>query len=286
MEPNDDIFDSANNVKANFEEIYNLADPRRYYRTLGPLDYSIPTIAKPVFRKIIDAIGKPRVKIVDVGCSYGVNAAMIRYNLDFTDLVERYDATTREVGPDIASVAATIIDDAAFYKDAAVSLDAHFTGVDVAREAAGYAKAVGLLDETVIANLETGGLGDKDAAAVADADLIITTGAVGYVTETTFARLLDAVDGPPPWVAAFSLRQFPFDPIAASLAERGLQTERLENRLFRQRRFRDETERAGAIEAVESLGLDPAGIEATGSYFARFSLAKPPGAPSLATLGL
>jgi len=43
MAPKDDIFDSANEAKANFDDIYNLPDPRRYYRTLGALDYRIPT---------------------------------------------------------------------------------------------------------------------------------------------------------------------------------------------------------------------------------------------------
>ncbi|MEZ5914557.1 MAG: hypothetical protein R3C42_02870 [Parvularculaceae bacterium] len=130
--------------------------------------------------------------------------------------------------------------------------------------------------------LETAPLSRKGRAAIAQADLIITTGAVGYVTEKTFSRLIDAVEGPAPWVAAFTLRQFPFDAIAEELTRYGLETEKLEGRFFPQRRFMDADEKAGAVAAVEALGLDPDGLEADGEYFAEFHLAKPGAAPKLA----
>lgn len=282
MEPIADIFESANDAKANFDEIYNLPDPRRYYRTLGALDYRIPTEARPIFRKVMKAIGRDCLNIVDIGCSYGVNAALIQYDLEFSDLAARYDASGLKSEP----VADLIADDAAFFREAEKTVNAAFTGVDIADKAAGYAKAVGLIEEAVVANLESDPLSEDAAAAVANADLIITTGAVGYVTERTFSRIIDAVDGSPPWVAAFSLRQFPFDTIAEELRGFGLTTEKLEGRHFPQRRFRDAEEAAGAIAAVEALDLDPTGLEAEGEYFAEFHLARPKGAPGLAELGI
>jgi len=282
MEPMEDIYDSANGTKANFDQIYNLPDPRRYYRTLGALDYRIPTEARPVFRKIIKAMEREKLNIVDIGCSYGVNAAVIQYDLDFSDLAARY----REPDMKAESVAEAIVDDAAFFDSADKWADATFTGVDVAKEAAGYAKAVGLIDDAIVANLEEAPLDDEARAAISGADLVITTGAVGYVTERTFSRILDAVEGPPPLVAAFTLRQFPFDAIAEELKGFKLETEKLDGRFFPQRRFRDEEEAAGAIAAVEALGLDPAGLEAKGEYFAEFYLARPKGSPKLADLRL
>lgn len=282
MEPANDIFDSGNEAKANFDRIYNQPDPRAYYRTLGALDYRIPTEARPIFRKVMEAIGRDTLSVVDIGCSYGVNAALIQFDLDFADLVARYRAPEMKS----ESVAETIFDDAAFYVGAERKVDAKFTGVDVAKEAAGYAKAVGLIDEAIVENLEEQPLSDAAAAALADADLIITTGAVGYVTERTFTRIIDAVEGTPPWVAAFSLRQFPFDAIAEELKSFGLATEKLEGRHFPQRRFRDAEEQAGAVAAIEALGLDPTGLETAGRYFAEFHLAKPTTAPPLAELRL
>ncbi|MCB2097651.1 MAG: hypothetical protein AB7F91_11480 [Parvularculaceae bacterium] len=282
MAPNDDIFDSANEAKANFDDIYNLPDPRRYYRTLGALDYRIPTEARPIFRRVMKAMGKDNLSVLDIGCSYGVNAALIQYDLEFSDLVARY--RRQEMREE--SVAEAIFDDAAFFADRRKAVEATFTGMDVAAEAAGYARAVGLIDDAIVENLEAAPMTDDARAAVADVDLIITTGAVGYVTEKTFNRLIDAVEGPPPWIAAFSLRQFPFDAIAEELTGFGLETEKLDDRCFPQRRFRDEEEAAGALAAVEALGLDPAGLEADGEYFAEFYLAKPRSAPQLADLRL
>jgi hypothetical protein len=282
MEPIEDIYDSANEAKANFNEIYNLPDPRRYYRTLGALDYRIPTEARPIFRKIIQAMDRENLNVVDIGCSYGVNAAVIQHDLDFSDLAARY----RDPDMRTESVAEAIVDDAAFFERARKWADVNFTGVDVAKEAAGYAKAVGLIDEAIVANLEETPLDDQARNAISNADLVITTGAVGYVTERTFSRINGAVDGPPPWVAAFSLRQFPFDAIAEELKGFELETEKLEGRFFPQRRFRDAEEAAGAIAAVEALGLDPSGLESEGEYFAEFYLARPKRSPRLADLRL
>lgn len=276
MDPVQDIYDAANEAKANFDAIYNLPDPRRYYRTLGALDYRIPTEAKPVFRSVMEAMERDHLHVVDIGCSYGVNAAVIQYDIDFADLVGRYRS------PQVAkrSVAEAIFDDAAYFIDADKRVEATFTGVDVAQEAVGYAKAVGLLDNTIVQNLEERPLSPDAAALISDADLIITTGAVGYVTERTFSRILDAVDGEPPWIAAFTLRQFPFDAIAAEITGFGLTAEKLQDRSFPQRRFRDAEEQAGAIAAVEALGLDPTGLEASGGYYADFYLATPARAPA------
>ena len=106
------------------------------------------------------------------------------------------------------------------------------------------------------------------------------------MTDQTFVKLVAAAEGRPPSVAAFSLRQFPFDQIAESLKRFGLETEKLEGRYFPQRRFSSDEEMNGALAAVEALGLDPAGLEAEGLYFAEFYYAAPPSAPRLAYIGL
>lgn len=278
------LFDCANEAKASFDDVYNAPDPRGYYRELGALDYRIPTEAKPVFRRVMRAMGRDPLKVVDIGCSYGVNAALLRYDMTFADLVEKYGDRSM----DRRSVAEVICEDAHEFAEMPEVFDASFVGLDVAREAAGYAQAVGLIDEAIVENLEARPTSDRAKAALADADLVITTGAVGYVTERTFARVLDAVGDRRPWVAAFSLRQFPFDSIADELKSFDLETEHLAGRHFVQRTFRDAAEEEGAIEAVRAAGCDPEGLETTGSYFADFYLCRPKGAGGvkLADMGL
>ncbi len=268
-----DVYDCANQAKANFEDIYNAPDPRAYYARLNALDYQITTNAKPVFQKIMAAMGKQRpMKIVDVGCSYGVNAAMLRYDLTFNDLAQHYAHERFEQD----SVAETVMRDASVYADLKHAIGAQFVGLDVAGEAAGYADAVGLLDDAVVENLEIDEMSGQASAIMSDADLIITTGAVGYVGEETFGKIAEAADRPP-WVAAFVLRQFPFNEIAGRLAGHGLVTEKLPDRTFLQRRFRDRDEQEGAIEAVRAAGCDPEGVETEGYFHAELYLARPAG---------
>jgi hypothetical protein len=282
MEPVDELFEAANAAKVNFDDVYNLPDPRRYYRTLGALDYRIPSEARPIFDAVIDAIEPSVPTVIDVGCSYGVNAAMIKYGLDFAKLVARYRASS--VNGD--SVAETIFSDAAFFADMPIVRDARFVGVDVAAEAAGYGKAVGLLDEAATENLEVAPPSPRAASVFEGADLIITTGAVGYVTEQTFEAIMEASKGTPSCVAAFTLRQFPFDRIAERLSDFGLETEKLEGRYFPQRNFADAEERAGALSALDALGVDPKRLESEGRYFAEFYLASPRNGPKLSDLAL
>ena len=89
--------------KANFDDIYDQPDPRAYFRTLAPLDYQIPQQARPVIERVHAAAGADRT-ILDVCCSYGINAALLRFDLDIADLAARYtDAGLDAVPPPNAS---------------------------------------------------------------------------------------------------------------------------------------------------------------------------------------
>ena len=86
-------FVSINESKANFDEIYVQDDPRSYFSVLGSLDYMIPDVAEPIVRQVLAAfIGRHRRRpiVLDVGCSYGINAAVHRFPLTFSALRSRY----------------------------------------------------------------------------------------------------------------------------------------------------------------------------------------------------
>src|SRR5215217_5053080 len=69
--------------KASFDLIYDLDDPREYFKTLGTLDYQIPQHGQRLFYALIEArrnghsngAGEAPLKVVDICCSYGINAA-------------------------------------------------------------------------------------------------------------------------------------------------------------------------------------------------------------------
>ena len=88
------------------DHIYDNPDPREYFRELGNLDYTLPGVAKHPFRVLISHLQRSRddaINILDLGCSYGVNAALLKHDLSMTDLYSRWgqdrfeDATAEEV---------------------------------------------------------------------------------------------------------------------------------------------------------------------------------------------
>ena len=99
-------YDDANAGKADFEWTYNRLDPRAYFDVLGALDYAIPERAAPVFLRVFDAYATAHrhdtLTAIDLGCSYGINAAILKYGRKMSDLCDHYlsfgeDATSRDI---------------------------------------------------------------------------------------------------------------------------------------------------------------------------------------------
>ena len=269
---------TVNENKASFDDIYDQADPRAYCDTLGALDYVIPQAAHPVFERVLQAQPTTPAAVLDVGCSYGLNAALLRCDLSMQDLYDHYRADEVErLSPD--ELAAS---DRTFYDEHRRTTSPRLLGLDVAGQALSYAESVGLLDDSWAEDLEHSEPSAGLAAGIADVGLITATGCVGYVTDKTFRRLLEAApDDAPPWVAAFVLRMFGYDDIAAVLAEHGLVTEQLAGVTFKQRRFASAHEQDAATAAVLDRGLDPAGKEEDGWFHADFFLSRPVGEAGL-----
>jgi hypothetical protein len=264
--------DSTGKIVLN--HIYNDPDPRPYFSTLMGLEYMIPGQAESVFRRVIDAhrtqTGQDGVNLLDIGCSYGVNAAILKHGLSMGELYARY------AGEAAASLDRDelIAQDQIFYANHMVDADLDITGVDVADNAVSYAVESRMLDGGVAADLETGPVPRSAFDAVAGADLVISTGCIGYVGEPTVVKIVDADDAHSPWMAHFVLRMFPYEPFETLLAERGYVTETLPA-TFRQRRFASAEERAQVLDNLADLGIDPAGRESEGWYHAEFHLSRP-----------
>ena len=87
----DNTFEDINEAKANMDHIYDQADPRAYFRELKKLGYAIPGVAKPIFQQLIAHLQDRQeraVRVLDLGCSYGVNAALLKHDLSMPDLYD------------------------------------------------------------------------------------------------------------------------------------------------------------------------------------------------------
>lgn len=263
-----DGFSEINRSKADFSSIYAQPDPRAYFRTLSALGYVIPHLARPVFDQLIEARQRTKsgpVTVLDLGCSYGVNAVLMKYAVSYDRLTERYDALAFQPlsGQEMRDL------DRHYFAAWPRRRDIRVIGLDVSGEAVAYAEACGILDVGIVADLEREEIPDWAAAELSKVDLIVSTGCVGYVTSKTFEKLaICTANGEAPWVASFVLRMFEYGDIAKTLEQQGLVTEKFEGATFVQRRFRDEEEMRGTLDALASRGIGAAAKEADGLFHA------------------
>ena len=262
-----------NSNKAVFDDIYAEHDPRSYFSVLGALDYMIPDLAESVIHQILEARATRHGgdnRVLDVGCSYGINAAVHRFPVNFASLRQRYarrEMMELESGDMIRF-------DRNFYAGWPDVGVAQFIGLDISEPAIHYANAVGLHVDGIAADLERDELSARDARMISSTNVLLATGSIGYVTDRTYRRLLDAVVTTP-WIISFVLRMFPYDDFIAAFEERGMITEKLTSTMFVQRRFRDEAEFERTLAALAMRGIDTQGFEANGLFQAELFLTRP-----------
>lgn len=261
--------------KADFDAAYGQDDPRSYFDVLGSLDYVIPHHAQAIFRELLAAQASRRnlstPHVLDVCCSYGVNAALMTCDLSLADLEERYrgPATSGLSTEGLAQADRTYF---AEHREPGAPV---VSGLDVSEPAVRYASRVGLLEHGAVENLEEAPPSPELGKIMSEVDMITVTGGVGYVTARTFANLYDAAGDDPPWLAAFTLRRFSYHDIADVLAGHGLVTERLAGTTFPQRRFASNEEQEFTLHHLHRSGLDVSGREADGRFHTDFYLSRP-----------
>lgn len=256
--------------KTDFSTIYGRPDPRAYFRALAPLQYQVPQRALPVVEAVLAASGAGTV--LDVCCSYGINAALLRHDVDLDEISARAtDPAADALTPD-----QVIASDRVFYASRVRRPDLTVLGLDASAPAIDYAVRTGLLAGGWAEDLESADPSPALAEGLRDVGLVVCTGGVGYVGERTFERIAACAGRPDElWMAVFVLRVFGYEEIAAALARHGLVTERVPGVTFPQRRFADRDEAGAALHDVVARGLDPAGKEADGWYHADCWLTRP-----------
>lgn len=259
--------------KSSFDEIYDRRDPRSYFNTLGALDYEIPAHGGRVFSALLDSMrsqGRAASCVLDVCCSYGINAALLKHDVMLDDLYERYGSEEFErlTSDEVAEA------DRKFYSERLREGAPRVVGVDIAPEAVAYGVRSGALDAGFAENLEDEDMTDELRDSINKTDLLTVTGGIGYISERTFERILGGMDEAP-WVAAFALRWVSYDGIEGVLESHGLVTEKLNGHSFEQRTFTDDRERDYVLKELSEMNIDTTGKESEGSYHAEFYLSRP-----------
>ncbi|RGP62944.1 methyltransferase type 12 [Fusarium sporotrichioides] len=178
-------------------------------------------------------------------------------------------------GPDL-SVEEQVLNDKKFFSTRALPSRPVVLGLDTSASAIRYALATKLIDDGWSDNLEVQDPSAATCRALRDVSLIICTGGASYVGSRTFARIMEAIGRDKNvWVACTVIRMIPYDNIAATLREYGLETEKLPSVVLHQRRFASAQEQSDVIERVTARGLNTVGFEDEGYLCAEVYLSRP-----------
>lgn len=260
--------------KLYLNDIYGDDAPVNYYAKLAKLDYCLTDNARGVFQRIFAAYRAARnvrrLRVLDVGCSYGVNALELKAGWTFQELAEHYQTSARSV----RSVSEMIARDRVTLLRSDADPELQFIGLDTQKPAIDYADMADIIESGAVVNLEKRPPSPQDAETLSGVDLVISTGCVGYVTERTLCTLADLNEERRPWFAHFVLRMYPYRAVQQSFAARGYVTLAAPHTV-RQRRFATENERERVLDRLVSLGIDPSGRETTGWFHARLYLSRP-----------
>lgn len=262
-----------NAAKHDFGPTYNRRWPRAYYQAHLALDYQIPERARPVFQEVFAACrrakGKNRLTVVDIGCSYGINAALLKHALRLDDLYAAY------AGPKAPLGGKDIERHRGFFAAQTEREDIEVIGIDPAHRAIDYARAAGLIDFGITTDLERHDLSPDAADRLRFADVFISCGCIGYATAATLRRACTPAAAARPWVASFVMQPFAYDEIADALGALGLHTTELPHHTERQRRFSSDAERRTILREIRRHGLAGDVEQATGYIRSRFFLSTP-----------
>ena len=265
-------FDSTG--KVSLDHIYTQPDPRGYFSTLSKLGYCIPQLAKPYFEKLIEASrharGEPVKKVLDIGCSYGINAALLKCDLSMDDLYARYGSAAAAE----RSTAELLAADQALLARKRRFPQTRFVGLDVSAPALRYGADAGYLDDGIQADLEQQPADPQTRARLSGSDLVISTGCLGYVTDKTLLQVLAAQGDRRPIMAHFVLRMFPFDSLQARLRALDYETNKV-GQVFKQRRFASAREQEQILDTLADVRVDPKGLESEGWLYAHLYVSRP-----------
>ncbi len=260
--------------KVVLDHIYDQETPLHFYNALSKFEYNIPSEANPVFEKLISFIQKmksdEKLKLIDLGCSYGVNGALLKSKRSLNDLLNRYK--TDELRN--SSSNELIEKDKSWYKIQNELIT--IVGADVSELALNYALKTNLIDNKLCGNFEKRSITDTETKVIEKSDLIISTGCIGYVGHQTIIELLNSLAPKQPIMAHFVLRTISFKKIEQEILKVGYKTYK-SKMAFRQRDFASKEEKASTLKRLKEMNLKPENYETEGSYYAHLYISLPSG---------
>lgn len=270
-----------NEAKANFDEVYQSPTPHAYFATMNRLEYAIGQEARPYFlaatallRRQLPAASP--IRMLDLGCSYGVGSALVKYGFSFAEIADFFSHHSENYGESVE-------DTRDWLKDHGDAQALTCVGADASAEAIKFAAEAGLLDAGIAQDMEQDQrLNPEDCALMQKCNLLISTGAIGYVGERTLNTILQQLgkqgSSPHgPYTVVTILRMFDPAPVTKTFAAHGYQFAPVPGVHLRQRRFHDEAEQAETMQLARQRGLEVDEFEGRGYLYADLFVGAPAG---------
>jgi len=270
----------ANKVKANFDEVYQAPTPHAYFETMIQLEYAIGQEARPFFLSAVALMrqqlgNRIPIRMLDLGCSYGIGSALVKYGLSLSEITDFF---TNHTDGDYHQC---VQDTREWLAENKPDTPITCVGADASAEAIRFGADSGLLDGGIAQDLESDPrLAPEECALMQTCNLLISTGAIGYVGERTLnAMLLQLGKDKPlphgPYVVVTILRMFSPEMVAKAFTSNGFNFLQVPEVHLRQRRFHSETEQEETIQLVQARGLETDTLEADGYHYADLFVGAP-----------
>lgn len=263
-------------VQTRFDNTHYAPDPREYYRVMHGLDYRNAAWSVPVFAaawaEVVCLRHCGSAGLLDIASGYGVVSALLRYEVELSDLLERY------VRPPIQGASADevlMFDRAWFQSLGRRDTSIRTIGLDISEEALAYGRRVGLFDDAFAEDLGNAPPSSRLRATLQKCALMVEAGSVTHMEPRILGELLDAAGEPKPWVLTAPVRGNHRPAALQVMRDAGLVVEPIPIRPFPVRRFVDHAEQVQACREIRRRGLDPEGVETSGCYHGCLFLARP-----------
>ena len=263
-------------AKKDFTDIYTQDSPHAYLNEMQRLQYRIADLTKPLYlsmaEHLFNKLGRP-LNILDIGSSYGINSALMRYDLTMSQLGEFFlkgDKPTKDQTRQ-------------FFENHTTNDTLNFYQIDISKQALQFSEDTGLCKKGMDVNLET--CHADSLKGLPEFDMVIATGCIGYIGYKAFSNLLELMKrrkssstqhGTQNVTFAFSaLRIFDMKKIQKTFDDHDYTLVKVDIKPIRQRQFSDADERLQILSLLQSKGIDTKLYEDDGYLYADFYVANP-----------
>ena len=269
---------SENKAKADFDDVYVAKTPHAYIASMAENGYEIGERARPFCCEAVKLLQERNgvtwpTQLLDVGCSYGIGSAFVKYNCTFDELVAFFASRAPE--DYIMSCEAT----RQWLNVTTPEFDVRCVGLDVSKPAIQFATDAGLLDGGITCNMENNEIPSKeDIGWIRGCNLLMTTGVIGYVTERTLDVVLSNLGKSHPSsfgpIAVMTiLRMFDTTQIKRCFKKHGLSFCRVPDVRLPQRNFENEDERLKILSVLHDRKIETSLWEDRGKLYADLYIA-------------